>query len=129
MRLIFATLGFLLVAPPAGADSYEEHDYILNCSGCHRIDGTGSRTVPSLLAMPELNGKPGAREYWVRVPGAAQAPLSDARLAALMNWLVQRFTAEQPEPEYTAEEVGRLRSNPLRDPIGKRNESQHARSH
>jgi len=129
MRLIFATLGFLLVAPPAGADSYEEHDYILNCSGCHRIDGTGSRTVPSLLAMPELDGKPGAREYWVRVPGAAQAPLSDARLAALMNWLVQRFTAEQPEPEYTAEEVGRLRSNPLRDPIGNRNEIQHARSH
>jgi mono/diheme cytochrome c family protein len=129
MRLIFATLGFLLVAPPAGADSYEEHDYILNCSGCHRIDGTGSRTVPSLLAMPELDGKPGARAYWIRVPGAAQAPLSDARLAALMNWLVQRFTGRQPEPEYTAEEVGRLRSNPLRDPIGKRNEIQHARSH
>jgi mono/diheme cytochrome c family protein len=125
MRLIFATLGFLLVAPPAGADSYEEHDYILNCSGCHRIDGTGSRTVPSLLAMPELDGKPGARAYWIRVPGAAQAPLSDARLAALMNWLVQRFTGRQPEPEYTAEEVGRLRSNPLRDPIAKRNEIRH----
>jgi mono/diheme cytochrome c family protein len=129
MRLIFATLGFLLVAPPAGADSYEEHDYILNCSGCHRIDGTGSRTVPSLLAMPELDGKPGARAYWIRVPGAAQAPLSDARLAALMNWLVQRFTGRQPEPEYAAEEVGRLRSNPLRDPIAKRNEIRHARSH
>jgi len=127
VRLIFATLGFLLVAPPAGADSYEEHDYVLNCSGCHRIDGTGSRTVPSLLAMPELNGKPGARKYWVRVPGAAQAPLSDARLAALMNWLVQRFTGGQPKPEYTAEEVGRLRSNPLRDPIAKRNEIRNSR--
>jgi mono/diheme cytochrome c family protein len=129
MRLIFATLGFLLVAPPAGADSYEEHDYILNCSGCHRIDGTGSRTVPSLLAMPELSGKPGAREYWVRVPGAAQAPLSDARLAGLMNWLVRRFTGERPEPAYTTEEVGRLRSNPLRDPIGKRTEIRRGAPH
>ena len=129
MRLIFATLGFLLVAPPAGADSYEEHDYILNCSGCHRIDGTGSRTVPSLLAMPELDGKPGARAYWIRIPGAAQAPLSDARLAALMNWLVQRFTGRQPEPEYTAEEVGRLRSDPSRDPVAKRKEIRRARSH
>jgi len=128
MRLVFAALGFLLVASAAGADSYEEHDYILNCSGCHRIDGTGSRNVPSLLAMPELNGKPGARAYWIRVPGAAQAPLSDARLAGLMNWLVQRFTGEQPDPEYTAEEVRRLRSNPLRDPIAKRNEIQRSAS-
>jgi mono/diheme cytochrome c family protein len=127
VRLIFATLGFLLVAPSAGADSYEEHDYILNCSGCHRIDGTGSRTVPSLVAMPELNGKPGAREYRVRVPGAAQAPLSNDRLAGLMNWLVRRFAGDQPGPEYTAEEVGRLRSNPLRDPIGRRNEIRNSR--
>jgi mono/diheme cytochrome c family protein len=122
MRLFFATLGFLLVTALAGADSYEEHDYILNCSGCHQIDGTGSRTVPSLRAMPDLMGKPGAREYWAQVPGAAQAPLSDERLAALMSWLVERFTGKRPNPAYSSEEVGRLRSNPLRDPIGRRNE-------
>ena len=129
MRLIFATLGFLLVSGLVNADSYEEHDYILNCSGCHRIDGVGSRVVPSLQAMPELSGKPGAREYWVQVPGAAQAPLSDERLAALMNWLVKRFTGRQPTPEYTADEVARLRSKPLRDPVGRRTEILHVTSH
>ena len=106
----------------AAADSYEEHDYLLNCAGCHQMDGTGSRTVPSLLAMPALRGKAGAREYWVQVPGAAQAPISYARLAALMNWLVTRFAGETPKPPYTAAEVKRLRAAPLRDPIGRRGE-------
>ncbi len=120
MKRFAAMVGILLLTQSAAADSYEEHDYILNCSGCHRMDGSGSRTVPPLHAMPELGGRPGAREYWIRVPGAAQAPLSDARLAALMNWLVERFTGETVAPAYTAEEVGRLRRAPLRDPIERR---------
>lgn len=120
MKRTAAVLIVALTAAGAHAQGYEEHDYILNCSGCHRMDGSGSRTVPSLVAMAELAGKPGAREYWVRVPGAAQAPLSDARLAALMNWLVKRFTGKRPA--YTAEEVGKLRSEPLRNPVAKRRE-------
>ena len=122
MSRLLALTGFLLLAQPASAESYEEHDYLLNCSGCHRMDGTGSKTVPSLLAMRELSAKPGARQYWVRVPGAAQAPLSDARLAGLMNWLVARFAGKRPKPAYTAEEIGQLRSTPLRDPVARRNE-------
>ncbi|MGB3051485.1 MAG: hypothetical protein WBB42_10840 [Polyangiales bacterium] len=118
-RLLLAT-GFLVLALPASADSYEEHDYILNCSGCHRMDGRGSRAVPSLLAMTDLSGKPGARAYWAQVPGAAQAPLTDARLAALLNWLVKRFTGKTPNPAYTEEEVKQLRTTPLRDPIARR---------
>ncbi|HSN83155.1 MAG TPA: hypothetical protein VLS88_11290 [Polyangiales bacterium] len=110
----------LLASSTAAADSLAEHDYILNCSGCHRMDGSGSRVVPSLHAMRELMGMPGAREYWVRVPGAAQAPLSDARLAALMNWLVTRFTGRPPAPPYTPEEIATLRSTPLRDPVAHR---------
>jgi hypothetical protein len=121
MRFSIAMIA-LLVALPAWADSYEEHDYILNCSGCHRIDGTGSSAVPSLRAMSELAGRPGAREYWVQVPGAAQAPVADERLASLLNWLVERFVGTAPEPAYTADEVRRLRSNPLRDPLARRNE-------
>ena len=72
--------------------------------------------------MPELNATAGARDYWVQVPGAAQAPLSNARLAALMNWLVERFAGKPPDPAYTAKEVGELRSAPLRDPIRRRKE-------
>ena len=122
MKLGFMVVALLLTSATASADSYEEHDYTLNCSGCHRMDGSGSRVIPSLHKMPELSGKRGAREYWIQVPGAAQAPLSDARLAALMNWLVERFAGERPKPAYTATEVGELRSKPLRDPIGKRQE-------
>lgn len=113
--LVAAVLFF--ATPAASADSLEEHDYVLSCSGCHRADGTGSRDVPSLHDMRELVGKPGAREYWVRVPGAAQAPLSNARLAALMNWLLARFTGRAPRPPYTPSEVARLRAKPLRDPV------------
>ncbi len=120
MKGLLLTMGLLLLALPARADSYEEHDYILNCSGCHRMDGTGSKNVPSLLAMAELRGKPGARAYWAQVPGAAQAPLTDARLAALLNWLVQRFTGQSPNPPYTEEETNRLRRTPLRDPVAQR---------
>jgi mono/diheme cytochrome c family protein len=122
MRFLLTAAALLLATPTVRADSHAEHDYILNCSGCHRMDGSGSKTVPSLQAMPELSESPGAREYWMRVPGAAQAPLSDARLAALMNWLVERFTGQPPVPEYTPEETRRLRSQPLRDPVSKRNE-------
>lgn len=122
MRLGLVVAVLVLGTPSARADSFEEHDYILNCSGCHRMDGRGSRNVPSLEAMSELAAKPAAREYWVQVPGAAQAPLSNARLAALMNWLVKRFTGARPEPPYGADEVARLRASPLRDPIGRRKE-------
>jgi hypothetical protein len=124
MRLVLAVGVLVLATPSAHADSFEEHDYVLNCSGCHRMDGGGSRNVPSLRAMADLIARPGAREYWVQVPGAAQAPVSDERLAALMNWLVERFTGRRPEPVYTAEEVARLRRAPLRDPIRKRREIQ-----
>ena len=120
MKGLPLAMGLLLVALPVRADAFEEHDYILNCSGCHRVDGRGSRTVPSLLAMAELRGKPGARAYWVQVPGAAQAPLTDARLAALLNWLVKRFTGQSPDPAYTDEEVKHLRSTPTRDPVAER---------
>jgi mono/diheme cytochrome c family protein len=120
MKLAVTVAVLLLATVSARADSYEEHDYILNCSGCHRIDGSGSSVVPALQKMPEVSGKTGAREYWVQVPGAAQAPLSDARLAALMNWLVERFAGQRPHPAYTAKEVAQLRKTPLRDPTAKR---------
>ena len=120
MRWVLAVAFAFVVSSTAEAGSYEEHDYLLNCSGCHRMDGTGSNVVPSFRGLRELAGKPGAREYWIRVPGAAQAPLSDERLAAMMNWLIERFTGTAPKPLYTADEVGRLRAQPLRDPIAAR---------
>ncbi len=122
MRQAFLVSIILVLGVPstAAAGPLEEHDYVLNCAGCHGLDGSGSRHVPSLHGMREIADAPGARAYWVRVPGAAQAPLSDARLAALMSWLVERFTGAPPRPPYTPDEVARLRRSPLRDPLGTR---------
>ena len=73
--------------------------------------------------MPALAGSvgrflrvPGGREFLGRVPGVAQAPLDDAALAAVLNWILGRFGGDDVPKEfvaYTAEEVGRLRQRPL----------------
>ncbi len=109
-------LALLLAAASArGADP--RVDYMLQCQGCHLADGSGS---PG--AVPDLRGSlarfldvPGGREYLVRVPGAAQSSLSDARLAALLDWMVREFgpaeAAARLEP-YRSEEVARWRAEP-----------------
>ena len=115
----------LLGAPPiAAAESLAPtalHDYVLSCAGCHKLDGTGSARVPSLHATGQLLARAGGRDYLLRVPGAAQAPLSDARLADLLNWVLAHFGGATPVPPFTAEEVATARTTPLRDP-------QHARA-
>jgi mono/diheme cytochrome c family protein len=95
-----------------------ELDYMLNCAGCHRPDGVA--TPGSLPALAGSVGRfvrvPGGREYLARVPGVATSALDDAALAAVLNWMLERF-APPAAPEgfapYTAEEVGRLRRQPL----------------
>jgi len=51
----------------------------------------------------------------LRVPGAANSALSDAQLAAVLNWLAMRYSAaeERPPASFTAEEVARVRRTPL----------------
>jgi hypothetical protein len=51
------------------------------------------------------------------VPGVATSPLSSADLADLMNWMFVRFDKEHLPPDFTpftADEVARLRTKPLR---------------
>jgi hypothetical protein len=111
-----AALAALAAGPaPAGP----RLDYVLHCQGCHRADGSGTPD-----AVPRLRGRmarflwaPGGRAYLVGVPGAAQSPLDDARLATLLNWMLAEFDATGVPPgfaPYTAAEVGRLRV-PLAD--------------
>ncbi|MDH3199829.1 MAG: cytochrome c [Myxococcales bacterium] len=120
MKRVRLALVFCFAASGAQADSLVEHDYLLNCAGCHQLNGSGSVTVPSLHGISGLSDTSGTRVYLIRVPGVAQAPLSDERLAALMNWLLERFTGRAPIPRYTAKEVSQLRKNPLLDPRAER---------
>ncbi len=100
-------------------------DYALNCQGCHRADGTETPgSVPALAgSVARFLAVPGGREYLVQVPGVSQAPLDDAPLAALLNWMLERFdAAHMPKPfvPYSAEEIGRLRKAPLTEVEGVR---------
>ena len=93
--------------------------WVLNCQGCHRVDGTGStETAPALAGMvAKFTNVAGGREYLGRVPGVATAPLSDADLAELLNWMLWRFDRDNLSANfrpYTAEEVRALRQRPLR---------------
>jgi mono/diheme cytochrome c family protein len=125
--LIAALAGVIAFATsPANATPPVEEDYLLSCAGCHRMDGRGvPGVVPSLEETRRLAGLAGGREYLARVPGVAQAPLSDARLARLLNWVIAEFgraeDAGGPQPAaYTAAEIGPLRRDPLRDPAAAR---------
>jgi cytochrome c553 len=94
-------------------------NWTLNCRGCHRPDGTGSAgTAPSLAgSVSKFLTVPGGREYLGRVPGVATSPLSNSDLAELLNWIFWRFDKQHMPADfvpYTAQEIGRLRTQPMR---------------
>ncbi|GLK93133.1 hypothetical protein GCM10008164_08690 [Achromobacter xylosoxidans] len=103
-------------------------DYVLQCAGCHRVDGRGSgrHGIPdfrnSVGAFAHL---PAGREYLVRVPGAAQSQLSNAELAAVLNWVVEEFSPAQLPADfrpYTEEEVAQVRPRRYEDVVPVRHE-------
>ncbi len=121
-RCAAASLAALVLARawPVVASSGPALDYALNCQGCHRADGTGTPgTVPALAgSVAKFLKVSGGREYLGRVPGVAQAPLDDAALAAVLNWMLGRFDPGDVPSDfrpYTAAEVGGLRADPLTD--------------
>jgi len=116
-----------LAAGGAGAQpiSGPRLDYVLQCMGCHLEDGSGAPgRVPTLAGVGRFLRVPGGRDYLVRVPGVAHAPLDDAALAALLNWMLARFDpAAASAPGFVAfgaAEVARLRAVPLADATAQR---------
>jgi mono/diheme cytochrome c family protein len=117
-----ATLSFAAAAPATGAppetQRSPEINYMLHCQGCHRPDGSGAPgAVPDLRGhVSVFLGSPAGRAFLVRVPGSANAPLSDAELAELLVWIVYRFDPAHVPADfapYDAAEVGRLRVQQL----------------
>lgn len=113
-------LAIALGGAPAAATGGPALDYALNCQGCHRADGAGTPgSVPALAgSVGRFLRVRGGREFLVRVPGVATSALDDAALAAVLDWLLERFDADGVPvgtSRYTAEEVGRLRRSPLTD--------------
>jgi len=101
------------------AGSYSAHtNYMLMCQGCHLVDGTG--TPEKVPALKDQVGRflqvAGGREYLIQVPGTSQSPLTDQEVAAVLNWILEKFSsAELPADfqPYTTDEVARYRYEPL----------------
>lgn len=101
-----------------GADTLRQTaraDYVLQCAGCHRVDGRGSTPhgIPDFRnSVGAFTHLPAGREYLIRVPGAAYSQLSNAELANVLNWLLRTFSPAQLPADfspYTESEVAAAR--------------------
>lgn len=118
-------VNLLVVLFAASVIADPQTDYMLHCRGCHGPDGAGA---PG--AAPSFRGQvakflwvPEGREYLIRVPGTAQSELSDARTAALLNWILHAFSAREIPADFvpfSEEEVTRHRRPPLTDVVAVR---------
>ncbi len=100
-----------------------KNNYLLHCSGCHRGDGTGSRTggVPSLSLVKAFTSDAEGRKYLMHVPGIAYSGLSNKEIAAVVNYVVVRLgQPDVPFQLFTAEEVDHLRAVNIDDIVGYR---------
>jgi len=118
-------LGLVAISVPANANSNTlrppSEGFVLHCSGCHRIDGRGVPGIaPDLRKIGPLLQTKAGRAYLGRVPGVAQAPVGNEELARLLNWVLTEIAGTAPDPAYSAQEIGLLRAEPLRDPIAAR---------
>ncbi|MDC0068974.1 cytochrome C [Gammaproteobacteria bacterium] len=105
---------------PSKTDAGEARvNYMLYCQGCHLSDGAGSARaeVPDMKDhVGNFLKVPGGREYLVRVPGSANAPIGDEQLANLLNWILLTIAGESTPngfTPYSGEEVGQMRAKSL----------------
>lgn len=100
--------------------------YRLYCAGCHQLDGSGSPAfgIPTMRGtLGQFQRTPSGRAFLVQAPGARNARITDAELAALTNWALREFSAATLPDDfkpYTTEEVARWRANPPLDVAGTR---------
>ncbi len=91
--------------------------YMLNCMGCHGSKGQGVKGVsPSLIGIGNFLKVPGGRAYLIKAPDVRQSALTDAQVAAVMNWVLENFSRKSLPGKfapYTPSEVHGYRAAPL----------------
>ena len=126
---VVAAAALLAAAVPARAADYApgnplerfagaRADYAFRCKGCHGFAGQGTPGhVPRLSGfVGRYTHLPDGRDYLMRVPGVARSRLDDARLAAVLNWMLATYGGPDVAPgfaAFTAEEVGAARRHVL----------------
>jgi mono/diheme cytochrome c family protein len=112
----------------AVAHASPQQDYVLYCMGCHGVqaEGVPGKVPPLAHVLGRYMRTAAGRDYVLRVPGAANSVLSDAQLAAVLNWLAQTFDgdelAKSNAPLFTAAEVTGSRHSPLPAVLARRRE-------
>ena len=112
-RSAIVLLTALSLAAPASAGEKVAYLYRLHCSGCHGIDGEGSKrgripTFPGIVGHFATSRE--GRLYLVQVPGVANAALSDAQTAEVLNFVLQTWgNSDSATKDFTPEEVHSLR--------------------
>ena len=89
---------------------FGEEVYRANCQNCHTVDGSGRGMYPPIQNMSAHLGAAGGRDYLLDLTlyglytGAYGAPmppmpeLSDAQIAAVTNYMLTQFAAEDRMP-------------------------------
>lgn len=111
-------LAALTLAAASAAAYQPAVNFQLQCMGCHHADGAGEEgRVPSVRGtLVPFSSFAEGRDFVMRVPGVAQAPLTDAEVAALLNWMARNLS-DVPLPadfaDFTEREVAAARHRPL----------------
>jgi len=114
-----------VVALATAASASPRTDYMLKCMGCHGPEGAEvvGKVPPLKDSVARFLNVEGGRAYLVKVPGTRQTPLSDERVAKMLNWLLPHFDAAHMPKDftpYTGDEVKALRAEPLADVMATR---------
>src|SRR5215469_18133760 len=117
-RLLRLAVALAASAFAAAVPASPAQDYTLYCMGCHgaQAEGVPGKVPPLAHALGRFMRTPEGRNYILRVPGAANSVLSDAQLAAVLNWLAQTYDGDEltsDVPLFTAAEVTSQRHSPL----------------
>ena len=87
----------LFAAPGFAQDKTPHTNYVLRCAGCHGMGGAGAPSA----GIFDFNGMVGAfagidegRTYLMHVPGVSGSGLSDAEIAAVMNYVMETWAGD-----------------------------------
>jgi cytochrome c553 len=119
---LMACFAVLAAALPAAAQDdpmsrRARSDYMLHCSGCHDMDGSGhpAKGIPAFQdQIGYFTAIPEGRAMLMQIPGLLSSGLSDERAAAVTTWLVTQFAGLSLPADfqpYTAAEAKRHREN------------------